>query len=82
MADSKFNTQNAASKSSSPEYLTSIAAGGESAVEIRYENENIWLTQKLMVELYDVSVPAVNQHLITDSEIDESSAIKKYLYLT
>lgn len=71
-------------KSSSAEYLTFIASGGESesAVEMRYEDENIWLTQKLMSELYDVSVPAINQHLkrlIADSEIDENSAIKKYL---
>lgn len=71
-------------KSSSAEYLTFIASGGESenTVEMRYEDENIWLTQKLMAELYDVSVPAINQHLkrlIADSEIDEDSAIKKFL---
>lgn len=72
------------SKSSSAEYLTFIASGGESqdAVEIRYEDENIWLTQKLMAELYGISVPAINQHLkrlIADSEIDENSVIKKFL---
>lgn len=71
-------------KSSSAEYLTFIASVGESenTVEMRYEDENIWLTQKLMAELYDVSVSAINQHLkrlIADSEIDENSAIKKYL---
>jgi hypothetical protein len=71
-------------KSSSAEYLTFIASGGESenTVEMRYQDENIWLTQKLMAELYDVSVPAINQHLkrlIADSEIDEDSAIKKFL---
>jgi hypothetical protein len=79
---SKFSIQNSPSKSSSAEYLTFIASAGESAVEIRYEDENIWLTQKLMAELYDISVPAINQHLkrlIADSEIDENSAIKKYL---
>ena len=79
---SKFSIQNSPFKSSSAEYLTFIASTGESAVEMRYEDENIWLTQKLMAELYDVSVPAINQHLkrlIADSEIDENSAIKKYL---
>ena len=49
---SKFSIQNSPFKSSSAEYLTFIASAGESAVEMRYEDENIWLTQKLMAELY------------------------------
>ena len=52
------------------------------SLELRYEHENIWLTQKLMAELYGVSVPAINQHLkrlITDGEVHQDSAIKKYL---
>jgi len=70
--------------SSAAEYLTYIAATGdnEQSVEMRYEDENIWLTQKMMAELYDVSVAAINQHLkrvFADGEIDESSVIKKYL---
>jgi len=72
------------SKSSSAEYLTFVASTGasENSVEMRYEDENIWLTQKLMAELYNVSVSAINQHLkrlIADSEIDEGSVIKKFL---
>ncbi|MDQ8209586.1 hypothetical protein QEH52_18830 [Coraliomargarita sp. SDUM461003] len=49
-------------RSSAAEYLSFVAAGGgsEEAVEMRYEDENIWLTQKLMAELYGVSVPAIN----------------------
>lgn len=72
-------------RSSSAEYLTFIASGGgsdESAVEMRYEEENIWLTQKLMAELYDVSVPAINQHLkrlFNDSELEPEATIKKFL---
>ena len=52
-------------RSSAAEYLTFVAAGGgsEASVEMRYEDENIWLTQKMMATLYDVSVPAINQHL-------------------
>ncbi|MBT4287481.1 MAG: virulence RhuM family protein, partial [Deltaproteobacteria bacterium] len=58
--------------------------GGNSdpSVEMRYEDENIWLTQKMMATLYDVSVPAINQHLkriFSDNELDENSVIKKYL---
>ncbi len=71
-------------RSSAAEYLTYVAAAGDNAdsMEMRYEDENIWLTQKMMAELYDVSVPAINQHLKTifsDGEADENSVIKKYL---
>jgi hypothetical protein len=41
-------------------------------VEAVYADENIWLTRKMMVTLYDVSVPAVNRHLkhiFADSEL-------------
>ena len=52
-------------RSSAAEYLTFIAANGDDqeAIEIRYEDENIWLTQKMMAALYDVSTSAINQHL-------------------
>ncbi|AKC95765.1 toxin Fic [Sneathia vaginalis] len=70
--------------SSAAEYLTFIAANGDDqkAIEIRYEDENIWLTQKMMAALYDVSVSAINQHLkkiFDDNELGENSVIKKYL---
>lgn len=71
-------------RSSVAEYLTYVASVGDQAdsVEIRYEEENIWLTQKMMATLYDVSVPAINQHLkriFDDGELVEGSVIKKYL---
>lgn len=71
-------------RSSAAEYLTFVAATGESDVsfEMCYENENIWLTQKMMATLYDVSVAAINQHLkkvFEDGELREESVIKKYL---
>jgi hypothetical protein len=70
--------------SSAAEYLTFVAATGDQseAIEVRYQDENIWLTQKMMATLYGVSVPAINQHikrLIEDREIDEGSVIKNYL---
>lgn len=70
--------------SSTAEYLTYIAAsGGDSEnVEILYQNENIWLTQKMMAALYDVTVSAINQHLKTiydDTELQREATIKKYL---
>ena len=82
--DRKTDKKEKALRSSAAEYLTFVAAGGESDVsfEMRYEDENIWLTQKMMAALYDVSVPAVNQHLkkiFEDGELSESAVIKKYL---
>ncbi|MCB7090116.1 virulence RhuM family protein [Enterocloster bolteae] len=70
--------------SSAAEYLTYVASTGSSSdsFEMRYEDENIWLTQKMMATLYDVSVSAINQHLkriFGDNELIEESVIKKYL---
>ena len=81
---SKTNPKSPTIRSSSAEYLTFIAAGGdlETSVEMRYENENIWLTQKMMATLYDVSVAAINQHLkriFADNELEREATIKKYL---
>ena len=80
----KKTTQASTIRSSAAEYLTFVAAIGdsESSVEMRYEDENIWLTQKMMATLYGVSVSAINQHLkriFADNELDESSVIKQYL---
>ena len=71
-------------RSSAAEYLTFIAAAGdtESSVEMRYEDENIWLTQKMMATLYGVSVAAISQHLrriFSDNELERAATIKQYL---
>jgi hypothetical protein len=52
-------------RSSAAEYLTYVASVGDQqdSIEMRYEEENIWLTQKMMATLYDVSVAAINQHI-------------------
>lgn len=71
-------------RSSAAEYLTYVASVGniENSVEMRYEDENIWLTQKMMAELYDVEVPTINYHvkkIFKDSELQENSVIRKFL---
>lgn len=71
-------------RSSAAEYLTYVASVGEesTSVEMRYEDENIWLTQKMMAVLYDVEIPTINYHIkkiLTDSELEESSVIRKFL---
>ena len=71
-------------RSSAAEYLTFVASTGDSqeSIEMRYEDENIWLTQKMMAQLYGISVPAVNQHIkriYDDSELEAEATIKNYL---
>ena len=69
-------------RSSAAEYLTYVAAAGENGVELRYEEENIWLTQKMLSVLYGVSTSAINQHIkkiYEDKELEEKSTIKNFL---
>lgn len=71
-------------RSAAAEYLTFVSTIGEqpNSVELRYEDENIWLTQRLMAELYGVSLPAISQHIkqiYSDNELDEVATVKKYL---
>ena len=70
-------------KSSAAEYLTYIAATGDTpeSYEMRYEDENIWLTQRMMAELYGVDVRTVNDHLqkiYADGELPENATIRKF----
>jgi hypothetical protein len=70
-------------RSSAAEYLTYIAATGadEQSFEMRYQEENIWLTQKMMAVLYDVSVQNIGQHIkkvFVDSELDQKATVKKF----
>jgi len=70
-------------RSSAAEYLTYIAATGDNpqSFEMRYEDENIWLTQKMLATLYDVETHTINYHIkkiFSDSELEESSVIRNF----
>ena len=70
-------------RSSAAEYLTFVASTGESdaSFEMRYEDENIWLTQKMMAALYDVGLPTINEHIkkiYADGELTEEATIRKF----
>lgn len=70
-------------RSSAAEYLTYVATVGEQqdSIEIRYEDENIWLTQKMMATLYNVDVRTINYHIkkiFSDSELQEKAVIQKF----
>lgn len=70
-------------RSSAAEYLTYVASVGDqqNSIEMRYEDENIWLTQKMMATLYDVDVRTINEHIkkiYSDSELEEDSTIRNF----
>ena len=70
-------------RSSAAEYLTYVAAVGDQqeSMEMRCEDENIWLTQKMMATLYDVDVRTISDHIrkvFDDSELEEAATIRKF----
>ena len=70
-------------RSSAAEYLTYVASVGDQqdSIEMRYEDENIWLTQKMIATLYDVDVRTINEHIkkiYSDLELEEDSTIRNF----
>ncbi|MCD7857054.1 MAG: virulence RhuM family protein [Clostridiales bacterium] len=70
-------------RSSAAEYLTYVASVGDQqdSIEMRYEDENIWLTQKMMAVLYSVGINTINYHIkkiFEDSELQKDAVIRKF----
>ncbi len=70
-------------RSSAAEYLTFVAATGESpsSIELRYEDENIWLSQRMMAELYGVEINTINEHIkkiYADNELTAEATIRNF----
>jgi hypothetical protein len=68
-------------RSSAAEYLTFVAASGQTGVEAVYADENVWITQKMMGSLYDVATHTINYHLkqiFADSELQENSVVRNF----
>lgn len=70
-------------RSSAAEYLTFIAATGDdkNSVEVRYEDENIWITQKMLAALYEVETNTINYHIkkiFEDSELTQEATIRNF----
>ena len=66
---------------STAEFLIFTGQAGEQSFEARYEDETVWLTQKLMAELFAVDVRTVSEHLkniFDTAELSEDSAIRKF----
>ena len=68
-------------RSSAAEYLTFVAASGQGGVEAIYVDESIWLTQKMLAQLYDVDVRTINYHLkklFSDCELQAETVIRNF----
>ena len=79
----KKNKEDSLIRSSAAEYLTYIAATGDNpeTIEVRYEDENIWLTQKMLATVYGVELNTINYHIkkiYEDKELTEDSTIRNF----
>lgn len=67
-------------RNSTAEFLIFTQQAGEEGIEVRYENDTIWLSQKLMAELFSVDVRTISEHLkniFETQELNENSVIRK-----
>ena len=68
-------------RNSTAEFLIFTAQSSDESIEVRYEDETIWLSQKLMATLFDVDVRTVNEHLkniYVQGEVDREATIRKF----
>ncbi len=62
-------------------FLLYTTEDGKTRIQVKLQDETVWLTQKLMAELFQISVPTVNEHIKTiykDGELDPESTIRKF----
>jgi hypothetical protein len=68
-------------RNSTAEFLIFTSQAGENTIEVRVEDETVWLTQKLIAELFTVTVPTINEHLANlygQKEIEKGATIRKF----
>ena len=68
-------------RNSTAEFLIFTEQAKENSIEVRVAEESVWLTQKLMSTLFEVSVPTINEHLsnlFTQNEISKEATIRKF----
>jgi len=69
-------------RNSTAEFLIFTTTNGQDTIEVKVENETVWLTQKLIAKLFDVNVATINEHLknlFKTNELEENSTIRKFL---
>lgn len=81
MTDKNSKDKKLQIRNSTAEFLVFTNQNKTSTIEVRYEDESIWLSQKLMAELFDVEVNTINYHLkeiYKSSEIQENGTVRKF----
>ena len=79
--DPMNNTKTKQIRNSTAEFLIFTGQAGEQSIEALYEDETIWLSQKLMAELFAVDVRTISEHLkniFASEELAEDSVIRKF----
>lgn len=67
-------------RSSSEEFITFKIQEKEKWIQVRYENENLWMTQKAIAELFNVQRPAITKYLnniFNEQELEKASVCSK-----
>ena len=67
-------------RNSTAEFLIFEKQAHADSIEVRYEKETLWMTQKMMSALFDVNVPAISKHLqnvFNEGELDQDSTVSK-----
>ncbi|EHQ35644.1 hypothetical protein [Methanoplanus limicola] len=75
------NTDRKPIRNSKAEFLIFTSESGEESIEVRYEDETIWLSQKMMAVLFDVTTPTINKHLkniYRSGELKHEATIRKF----
>ena len=68
-------------RNSTAEFLVFTQQTGDKSIEVRYEDETIWLSQRMMAELFDVDVRTINEHLqnlFSSNELEKISVIRNF----
>jgi len=69
-------------RNSTAEFLIFPSTSGEESIEVRYEDETIWLSQKMMAALFAVAIPTINEHfknIYESGELTRTATIRKFL---
>lgn len=73
--------KNLAIRNSTAEFLIFQVQSKDDSIEVKYADETVWLSQKMMAKLFEVSIPTINEHLkniFESKELDENSVIRNF----
>jgi hypothetical protein len=81
MSNQKTKKSTQLIRNSTAEFLIFTGQAGDQSIEARYEDETIWLSQKLMSTLFDVEIPTINEHLkniYNSGELERKATIRNF----